>query len=113
MADLDYVPRRCLYAPPSGGGATRVHFLGVRFGATLQGHHALYVEAERNKQGAPVTIQFSVDGSVVGRATHHDGDGWTAFTFDTAALSGRQADLVAEVASSGERRMYCFEASTR
>lgn len=113
VADLDYVPHRCLYAPPTAGTATRLIFLGVRFGRTLSGHHALYVEAERARQGAPVTIRFSVGGESIGTETHRDGDGWSGFALDTSRFAGKTADLVAEITSSGERRMYCFEAGTR
>lgn len=112
VADLDYFPRRCIYAPPAGG-TLHLHFLGVRFGRALYGHHALYVEAERSKQGAPVNITFSVGGSVVGSVVHRDGDGWKSFEFDTAEMAGRREDLTADVSSSGDRRMYCFEATTR
>jgi hypothetical protein len=124
-ADLDYRPRRCIYAPPQGGrGVVQMRFLGVRLGRTLHGHHGLYVEAERDRKGAPVTITFRVGSAVVGSVTHHDGDGWKPFEFDTADLaaeaskSGDQGephvDLVADIESaSGERRMYCFEADTR
>jgi hypothetical protein len=112
VADLDYIPHRCIYAPVNGAGALRVRFLGVRFGRTLHGHHALYVEAEHTK-GTPVTISFSAGDSVVGSVVHRDGEGWKPFEFDTTELAGRQEDLAAEITSSGNRRMYCFEADTR
>jgi hypothetical protein len=115
VADLDYRPHRCVYAPGVGGSSlVRLRFLDVAFGRVLHGHHALYVEAERNRTGAPVTITFKTGDSVVGAVTHHDGDGWREFEFDTSTLAGQRADLVAEIASpGGERRMYCFEADTR
>jgi hypothetical protein len=113
VADLDYVARRCIYAPPLGAGPLRLQFAGVRFGRSLHGHHALYVEAERTPQGAPVTITFSVGGTTLGTVAHRDGDGWKPFEFDTSERAGTEADLVAEIVSSGDRRMYCFEADTR
>jgi hypothetical protein len=115
MADLDYVPRRCIYAPPSGGAAVvRLHFLNVQAGHTLHGHHAIYVEAERDRRGAPVTITFKVGSSLIGSVTHKDGDGWKEFEFDTTDLAGQRVDLVAEIsAPGGDRRQYCFEADTR
>lgn len=114
VADLDYVAHRCIYAPPPGGAPLRLRFLEVRFGRTLHGHHALYVEAERDKKGAPVTITFRAGDSVVGSVVHHDGDGWKPFEFDTGNLAGQSGELVAEItAPSGDRRQYCFEADTR
>lgn len=115
VADLDYVPHRCIYAPPPGGsGVVRIHFLDVHFGHALHGHHALYVEAERNRAGTPVTLTFKVGDDILGSVVHRDGDGWKPFELDTSALAGQNGELVAEIASaSGERRMYCFEADTR
>jgi hypothetical protein len=115
LADLEYRPHRCIYAPPPGGGGTlHLRFSGVRFGRTLYGHHGIYVEAERNRTGAPVTIRFSTGGSVVGSVMHRDGDGWKTFEFDTSDLAGQTLDLDAEIsATSSDRRMYCFEADTR
>jgi hypothetical protein len=117
-ADLDYHPRRCIYAPPQAGRSVmRLRFLGVPIGRTLHGHHGIYVEAERNRNGAPVTLTFKVGDTVVGSVVHRDGDGWKPFEFDTSSLEestkGR-ADLVAEIAAaSPEHRAYCFEADTR
>jgi hypothetical protein len=118
-ADLDYHGHRCIYAPPPGHGGLRLRFLGVTLGHSLHGHHGLYVEAERDKRGAPVTLTFRVGDAVVGSVVHHDGDGWKPFEFDTTALAeaakanGGKADIVADIESSGDRRMYCFEADTR
>jgi hypothetical protein len=115
MADLDYRPRRCIYAPPPGPGShLRLRFLGVRMGRTLYGHHGIYVEAERNRTGSPVTIRFISGDSVVGSVVHHDGDGWRTFEFDTSDLAGQTVDLDADIsAPAADRRTYCFEASTR
>jgi hypothetical protein len=117
-ADLDYYPHRCIYAPPPGGKTSlRLRFLGVHVGQTLHGHHGLYVEAERGKTGAPVTLTFKAGNSEIGSVVHRDGEGWKPYEFDTSALaqaSGGKADIDAYIdAPSGDRRVYCFEADTR
>jgi hypothetical protein len=120
VADLSYVPHRCIYAPSPGGRAfVRLRFGGVHLGRTVHGHHGLYVEAERNQKGAPVTIRFKVGDALIGNVVHRDGDGWKPFEFDTSAMaaatdSDGRADMVVEIeAPNGDRRMYCFEADTR
>jgi hypothetical protein len=114
VADLDYWPHRCIYAPPPGGTPLRLRFQDVHLGHTLRGHHALYVEAERGRTGAPVTLTFRVGDSVVGTVVHRDGDGWKPFEFDTSDRAGSVVELVAEIgAASGDRRMYCFQADTQ
>ena len=115
VADLDYVPHRCFYAKPLGGTALlRARFTGVVFGNVLHGHHGLYVEAERNRDGAPVTLTFRVGDRVIGHLTHNDGDGWKGFELPTTDLAGQTGDLIAEVSAPNDnRRMYCFEADTR
>lgn len=111
IADLDYVPRQCIFAPPSGG-ALRVRFKDVAFGDALSGHHGLYVEAERGKTGAPVTLTFKVDSGTIGSVVHRDGEGWKSFEFSTPNLKGQAGELVVDIGSSGDRRLYCFEAVT-
>ena len=124
IADLTYEARRCIYAPiASGKGFVRMRFSDVKIGRTLHGHHGIYVEAERNRTGAPVTITFRVGDTLLGSVVHHDGDGWKPFEFDTSAIHAddkdgqagdRRADIIAEVeAPNAERRTYCFEADTR
>lgn len=112
VADLDYFPRRCIFAPPSGP-PLRLRFGDVRFGSTLHGHHTLYVEAERDRTGVPVTLVFRSGGSELGRVVHRDGEGWKPFELDTSELAGNTGELSVEISSSGARRLYCFEADTR
>ncbi len=114
VSDLGYTPHKCLYAPPNGSGTTRIKFGSVTFGEVLHGHHGLYVEAERARDGAPIQLVFSVGERRLGKMTHTDGDGWKGFELPTPELKGQKGELVAEVSStSGSRRMYCFEAITR
>jgi hypothetical protein len=115
MADLDYRPRRCFYAPAQGPNATvKLRFDSIAFGKVLHGHHGIYVEAERDGKGAPVAIAFRSGDKTLGKLVHRDGEGWKSFELDTSELTGKTAELVAEITSSSrDRRMYCFEADTR
>ncbi len=115
MADLDYRPRRCLFAPAQGQGATiRLKFDSIAFGRVLHGHHGIYVEAERDGKGAPVAIAFRSGDKSLGKLVHRDGEGWKNFELDTSDLDGKTGELVAEITSSSrDRRLYCFEADTR
>lgn len=115
LPDLDYRPRRCIYAPPQGSGTTvRLRVDDFAFGRVLHGHHGLYAEAERDKKGAPVEIAFRSGDKEFGRLIHRDGEGWKGFELDTSELAGKTGELVAEVTSSSrDRRVYCFEADAR
>lgn len=113
VADMSYVPHRCIYLPMQGSAPVRIRFKDVTFGNVLHGNHGLYVEAERGKNGPPVSIYFSSNGKPIGRAEHYDGDSWKGFEFPTDELKGQKGELVAEITTSGSRRMYCFEAVTR
>jgi len=115
LTDLEYRSRRCIFAPPPGGpAALRITFKDVAFGQVLHGHHGLYVEAERGKEGTPVYLAFSAREKRIAKIAHVDGDGWKGFELPTGDLAGQTADLVAEITSgSNNRRLYCFEAITR
>ena len=113
LADLDYRPRRCIYAPPPARGAIRLTFHSVRYGMKIIGHHGLYVVSERDRKGAPVTIRLSAAGKHIGSSVHRDGDGWSTFSFETPTLKGSSDELTVEISSTGAGRMYCFEVTTR
>jgi hypothetical protein len=115
LPDLDYRPRRCIYAPAQGANnVVRIRVDDFAFGRVLHGHHGLYVEAERDKKGAPVEIAFRSGDKSIGRLVHRDGEGWKGFELDTSDLAGKSAELDAEITSvSRDRRMYCFEVDAR
>lgn len=110
---LDYSARRCILAAPGQGMKIRVRFANVKIGKAIHGNHGLYAEAERNKTGAPVTIDLAVGGQAIGRAMHKDGDGWRYFELPTTSFAGQTADVTADISSSGGDRTYCFEVTTR
>jgi hypothetical protein len=114
VADLDYIPRRCIFAPPPGNAPLHLRFADVSLGRVLHGHHAIYVVAERDRKGTPVTLSFKFEDIPLGTLVHRDGDGWKPFELDTGALAGRRGELLVDISSpGGERRLYCFEADTR
>jgi hypothetical protein len=112
--DLASTPRQCIYATPTGSGsALRMKFPGVSFGGSLHGHAGLQYEAERNREGAPITLTVRAGDHAIGKVTHVDGDGWKYFELSTSDLEGQKADLVVEVSSPQSGRQFCFEADTR
>jgi hypothetical protein len=115
MPVLDYTPRRCLLAEPLGGSSLlRIRLPDVSFGKSLQGHHGIFVDMERTRDGAPVTLVVRGPHGVLGALVHNDGDGWKPFDLATGDLSGTRGELVFDVtAASAANRVYCFEASTR
>ena len=115
LPDLDYRPRRCIYAPAQGSGnVVRLRATSFAFGQVLHGHHGLYAEAERDKKGAPVELTLRSGDKTFGRVVHRDGEGWKGFELDTSELAGQTGELDVEVTSvSRDRRMYCFEVDAR
>lgn len=115
IEDLSYRPRYCILAPPTApGGGLRLVFHDVRFGQAIAGHHGLYAEAERARQGAPVKLAFASGTHRFGDVAHIDGDGWKGFELPTSELAGKVADLEVSVSTENPNlRSYCFEAVTR
>jgi hypothetical protein len=115
MPVLDYSPRQCLLAEPLGGSAVlRVRVADVQFGRSLQGHHGIFVDVDRTRDGAPVTLAVRGPQGVLGQFVHNSGDGWKGFEVSTGALAGSRGELSFEVTSAGASNgVYCFEASTR
>jgi len=117
IADERFLPRRCIWAHPFERGDKVLAFDQVPVGRArrLVGHHGMYWMIERDSKGADIEIEARVDGVTIGKAVHHDGDGWTAFTFDLPA-SGPDARATVELAvrtSDYQHRHYCFEATLR
>ena len=108
-------PRRCFYAPPTGGrGApVQIRFENVAFGSALHGHAAMQFANERFRTDPPVVLTLRANDRLLGKITHVDGDGWKGFELVTTELAGQKGELVAEVTSPMAARQFCFEADTR
>lgn len=115
IADQDFRPRRCIWAHPPRHGEWLVRFADVKLGEVISGHGGMYWVTERSRDGAPITLTARVDGRSVGRAVHHDGDGWAGFEFSLGELAGRDGAEVefAVTAPNNRHRHFCFEAHSR
>ena len=49
VADLDYLPHQCIYAPPPGGAPLRLRFLDVRLHLRYQGPNRIDCHAQLAK----------------------------------------------------------------
>ncbi|MBX3190667.1 MAG: hypothetical protein KF819_26945 [Labilithrix sp.] len=108
---LDHHPHRCFFAGPSGG-ALRIRFANVSFGASLHGHAGVQWLVERAPSSERITVSFSAFDRPIGASTHKVGVGWTGFELPTGDIAGKKGELVAEISGSAQRA-YCFEADTR
>lgn len=115
IADERFRPRRCIWSHPFARGEIVTRFRGVPLGKVIQGHHGMYWIVERPRKGAPVTLTVRVDGEVVGKTAHADGDGWSHFELPLGAHAGKSsAEVEFAVSSRNYRdRHFCFEADTR
>ncbi|NUP09020.1 MAG: hypothetical protein HOW73_23465 [Polyangiaceae bacterium] len=115
IADQSFLPRRCIWAHPTKRGARVVRYSGVPLGDRIEGHGGMYWMIERERKGAPVTLEVRVDGETVGSVVHEDGDGWKPFSFPLEERAGRPSATVEFFVSSPDYRdrHFCFQADTR
>lgn len=115
IADQDFRPRRCIWSHPFASGQIVTRFEKVPLGQRITGHSGMYWIIERNRAGAPIDLEVRVDGDIVGKVTHTDGQGWAPFDLDLGAHAGApEADVEFRVSSPNYvDRHFCFEATTR
>lgn len=114
IADEQFLPRRCIWAHPPAIGDLVLAWDRVPLGRTLEGHSGMYWIIERTRRGAPVTLEASVDGEIVGASVHADGEGWRPFSFDLGGRAGTSGSVTFRVRSDDHRnRHFCFEATSR
>lgn len=112
IADERYLPRRCLFAHPPHKGEVVLRYRDVPLGDTIVGHSGLYWIVERNRAGAPVTLDVRVDGALVGSVVHEDGEGFAPFELSLGA-HGQKSTATVELsvhADDVRHRHFCFEA---
>ena len=113
VEDDQWLPRRCIWAEPVEGRTLVITYRDVPLGAKFRGYATLPWWLEREKKGAPVELEVSVDGRQVGRYVHNDGDGWKLFEMPTGR-AGSRGNVEFRVTSRRAReRQFCFVADTR
>lgn len=115
IADEHFLPRWCIWAHPPESGRRVVRFPAVPVGQRIVGHLGMYWMIERERAGAPVSLEVRVDGEPVGTVTHEDGDGWERFELPLGDKAGREAASVEFEVSTPDfmHRHICFQAETR
>jgi hypothetical protein len=113
--DLDFHARRCIWSHPPAGGSVVVRFPDTTLGSVIHGHMGIHATVEREKRGAPIELDVSVDGDVVGHARHEDGEGWALFVAPLGAHANEKnarVEFTFRTADANERHL-CWEADSR
>lgn len=112
--DQDYRPRRCIWGAPPLSGPLVIHYPDVPIGTTIHGYAGDSWFLFRDGLGAPVGMQVSIGGDVVGSVVHEDRDGWKGFQIPTGKHAGRREDVEFTIqgVEAGQRH-FCFYADSR
>lgn len=113
--DLDMLPRRCVWQHPAGGDEiVRTSYTDVELGTRVILFAGLWWEHERTLDGGPVDVVVRIEGEVVGRLVHEDGDGWKRIEAEVPeALRGGRGRVDIEVSSPAPHlRTLCWAART-
>jgi hypothetical protein len=111
IADQDFLPRRCIFAHPPGHADLVIRFPSVPAGDRIVGRSGLYWMIERERKGAPVTLEVRIGSELIGTVVHEDGQGFARFELP---LGGRGGDVDFVVrADDVQHRHFCFHAEVR
>jgi hypothetical protein len=113
LDDLDLRPRYCIWQHPAGPEPIRATFPDVPLGERLVLYGDLYYEHERHREHGPVHVAVRVNGEVVGRMVHRDGDGWKRMVAATGGRGARGEVTVEVTAPNPHLRTFCWAATTR
>jgi hypothetical protein len=118
--DLELRPRRSIYQHPVEGGTIALAFDDVPLGESIVLYSGLWWEFERTRDGSPITMVIRLglgDGAweEIGRAVHHDGDGWSRMEASIPeARRGTRGNVRFEVSAEGAyHRSYSWSATMR
>ena len=110
FTDMDYSPRRCLWAHPVSEGPLVLEFDDVPIGDAIVGRHGIR-RTGVGRNPSPVVLEVTVDDRSVGRFEAADRMGYFDFRADTRALAGQRRKVRFSVSARNVgTRHYCFEA---
>lgn len=105
VTDTTYRAHDAVFVDVPGDGRTVVvRFAPAAIGTAVRGGVGLYVEAERDGKGAPVFLEWRVDGRTIGSLAHRDGEGWKGFELATGVVPGAIARAELRLRSPGGQR---------
>lgn len=84
VAEIDYVPRRCILLDVPDGRTVTVTASEMPTGNVLRGHLGFHDFNRRLRSDAPVTLTVRVDGVPVARWVVTDAQGWWPFAVPTS-----------------------------
>ena len=115
IADEHFLPRRCIFAHPPAEGARVLRYEAVPLGREIVIDAGLYWVIERERRGAPVTLELRVDGELVDTVVHRDGEGWARKRIPLGVHTGKErASVELRIhAENIDHRHYCFRADSR
>ncbi len=113
--DLELRPRRCVYQHPQGEEPIILTYDDVPLGEAIVLYAGLWWEHERSLDGGNVTMVIRVDGEEIGRAVHHDGDGWSRMEASVPEnrRGTRGSVRFAVTTDSAYHRTYCWAGTMR
>ncbi|MFO0659769.1 MAG: hypothetical protein U0165_08055 [Polyangiaceae bacterium] len=115
--DDHYYARRCVWSHPPSRGEAVIKFVGVQLGEVIRGHSGIHETLAREQRGAPVDLEISVDGDVIGTAHHIDGQTWARSKFEFSLgshASATNAEVTFRVLTrDANERHFCWEADSR
>ena len=107
VTDTAYVAHDAVYTDVPGDGRTVVvRWPDVAMGTALRGGFGLYVEAERDGTGAPISVEWRINGRSVATLSHRDGEGWKPFEIATNDLAGSHEVVELRLRSPGGSRRW-------
>jgi hypothetical protein len=114
LAEVDFLPYRCIYAHPVEKEKLEISYSGVPMGQTLVGYTGIDDYGSRRKAKSAVLLEVYVNGKSLGRVDHQNEWDWRRFTFDTKAYAGKKADIRFAISTKKSwARPFCFRAEVR
>ncbi len=114
LAEVGHRPYRCIYAHAVDGHLLRITFPAVPIGRTLVGYTGIDDFENRKRSKKIVRLEVKAGDQILGAVRHENDWPWRRFSFDTAALVGKRAEVRFEISTEGAyARTFCFAAEVR